>query len=172
MASDLGDTADRFVPQADRHWRAPDELARRTAEWLGVDALVSDDLAEIDYGEWRCRALDDVAREAPDAFGDWVRDPLARPHGGDSLADLVSRVGGWLAERLSDRGHSLAIAPASVVKACALVTLGAPAAGFFRIDVEPLSLSRLVSDGRRWSLRSLNERPTRRGERLTSLETS
>jgi len=47
------------------------------------------------------------------------------------------------------------------VKACALVALVAPATAFVRIDVDPLSISKLMSDGRRWSLRSLNERPDR-----------
>ncbi|WP_160147286.1 histidine phosphatase family protein [Methylopila sp. Yamaguchi] len=143
-------------------------MARLTAEWLGVDAAASEKLAEIDYGAWSGRDLDDVAKDEPGAFAEWAGDPLAKPHGGESLADLASRVGDWLAERLSDRGHSVAIAPAAVVKACAIVSLGAPATAFYRIDVDPLSVSRLVSDGRRWSLRSLNERPDRRRVRPAS----
>ncbi|MDR4306596.1 histidine phosphatase family protein [Chelatococcus sambhunathii] len=150
------------VLQADRYWRAPDGLARRTAEWFGVDALVSDGLAEIDYGAWRGRALDDVARDEPDAFKVWLTDPTASPHGGESFSDLLSRVGGWLGANQSLSGHSVAIASASVVNACVLASLGAPATAFFRIDAEPLSLSKLVSDGRRWSVRSLNGRPAGR----------
>lgn len=132
-------------------------MSRRTAEWLDVDAVISEELAEIDYGSWRDRPLDEVAREEPEVFKSWIDDPSAAPHGGESFADLMSRVGDWLAACQSLSGSALAIAPASVIRACVLAALRAPPAAFANIDPDPLSLSRLTSDGRRWSVRSFNE---------------
>ena len=44
---------------------------------------------------------------------------------------------------------------AAVIRAAVLIVLDAPASAFWRIDVEPLSLTDLRFDGRRWALRAL-----------------
>ncbi len=141
------------APRADRAWRGPDALARKTAAALGLDATITPELAEIDFGSWRGRTLEDVAGSDPDGFRSWIADPSTAPHGGESIEALLRRVGGWLADCGGSSGRSIAVAPASVVKACLLDVLAAPATSFARIDLEPLSRTAFVHDGRRWALR-------------------
>jgi broad specificity phosphatase PhoE len=63
-----------------------------TAAALGLAATVDAGLADWDLGEWRGRALDEVA-----GIAEWVADPDAVPHGGESLTALLARVAAWLA---------------------------------------------------------------------------
>lgn len=48
----------------------------------------------------------------------------------------------------------LAVTHAIVLKLLFLHVVGAPLTSIWRIDVEPLGLLALTSDGRRWALRS------------------
>ena len=138
---------------ADRICCGHDPLTRRTAEALGLDAEPDPELAEIDLGSWRCRTLDDVAATDPAGFRCWATDPAAAPHGGESVVALLARIEGWLVELGRSSGRTIAIAPASVIKAGMLNALEAPATSYFRIDPEPLSSVILINDGRRWNLR-------------------
>ncbi|WP_081761471.1 histidine phosphatase family protein [Methylopila sp. 73B] len=145
------------LPKSDRVWCGPDALTRRSADALGVTAEVKTELAEVDFGSWRGRSIEDVAKSDPDGFRAWLSDPSVATHGGESTKALIDRVEGWLADcgRLS--GRTVAIAPASVVKACLLLALKAPSTSFSLIDLEPLSRVTLVSDGRRWVFRTPSE---------------
>ena len=51
-------------------------------------------------------------------------------------------------------GIGVAVTHAAVIRAAILAVMGASAACFARIDVTPLSLTDLRSDGRRWTLRA------------------
>jgi len=71
---------------------SPARAAVETAAALGLAATVDAGLADWDLGEWRGRALDEVA-----GIAEWVADPDAAPHGGESLTALLARVAAWLA---------------------------------------------------------------------------
>jgi broad specificity phosphatase PhoE len=73
-----------------------------------------------------------VAAEHPAAVTTWFTDPMAVPHGGDSLTELMARVQRWLAE-VPD-GHTVAVCGPSVVRAAVVGVLGAPAEAFWRLD--------------------------------------
>jgi broad specificity phosphatase PhoE len=62
-------------------------------------------------------------------------------------------VSDWLADRLRDDGHTVAVTHAAVIRAAVIGVLDAPPQSFWRIDVEPLSRVDLRSDKRRWVLR-------------------
>ena len=153
---------------------SPARAAVETAAALGLAATVDARLADWDLGEWRGRALDEVAGVA-----EWVADPDAVPHGGESLTALLARVRDWLdavdltaapdgsagaRERAGAVGgagsaggdavgHAVAVTHAAVVRAAVVVTLGAPAAGFWRIDVAPLTATVLRGGPGRWTVR-------------------
>ena len=153
---------------------SPARAAVETAAALGLAATVDAGLADWDLGEWRGRALDEVAGVA-----EWVADPDAAPHGGESLTALLARVRDWLdavdltaapdgsagaRERAGAVGgagsaggdavgHAVAVTHAAVVRAAVVVTLGAPAAGFWRIDVAPLTATVLRGGPGRWTVR-------------------
>jgi broad specificity phosphatase PhoE len=134
---------------------APTRAARETAAALGFDANVETALRDCDYGRWRGLASRDVAEREPEAFASWLGDPAAAPHGGESIAAQIERVGGWLTQALAHDGATLAVTHASVVRAAIVNALGAGPSSFARIDVAPMSLARLSGHGQRWNLVAL-----------------
>jgi broad specificity phosphatase PhoE len=144
----------RLRPYA-RVLTSPARAARETAAALGFDAKVEMALRDCDYGRWRGLASKDVAEREPDGFAAWLQDPGSAPHGGESLAVLIERVGDWLTQVLARESATLAVTHAAVVRAAIVNALGAGSSGFARIDVAPLSLARLSGHGQRWNLVAL-----------------
>jgi broad specificity phosphatase PhoE len=158
---------------------SPARAAVETAGALGLAATADAGLADWHLGEWRGRALDEVAADHPVEVATWLADPDAVPHGGESLTALLARVGDWLAAvdltaapdgSAGARGwagsaagpgsaggaavgHTVAVTHAAVVRAAVVVTLGAPPAGFWRIDVAPLTATVLRGGPGRWTVR-------------------
>jgi broad specificity phosphatase PhoE len=134
---------------------SPTRAARETAAALGFDAKVEMALDDCDYGRWRGLASKDVAEREPDGFAAWLQDPGSAPHGGESLAVLIERVGDWLTQALARDGATLAVTHAAVVRAAIVNALGAGPSAFARIDVAPLSIARLSGQAGRWNLVAL-----------------
>jgi broad specificity phosphatase PhoE len=140
------------LPRATRAVCSPSRAAVETAEALGLAVTVDAAVADWHLGAWGGRALDDVAARHPGDVAAWLGDPDAAPHGGESLTALLARVREWLAGADAD-GHAVAVTHAAVVRAAVVVTLGAPAAGFWRIDVAPLTATVLRGGPGRWTVR-------------------
>lgn len=143
----------------DRVVTSPALRAQQTAEVLSPNACVHPALRDCDYGRWRGRKLADIQATHPAEVTAWLSDPGAAPHGGESLLALMLRVSRWMADRLHDDGHTIAVTHAPVIRAAVIDVLGAPSESFWRIDVEPLGLVDLRSDKRRWVLRAFGARP-------------
>jgi Histidine phosphatase superfamily (branch 1) len=125
--------------------RGPELRCEQTASGLGWDCVVDPALADMDFGEWRGQDLNDDLS--------WIVDPTAAPHGGESVADVLERVADWL-ERLRGTGERVAaVTHPAVVRAALVHVLGAPPQAFWRIDVAPLTTTRLSNTGAYWSLR-------------------
>ena len=137
----------------DRAVTSPALRARQTADALSPDACVHPALRDCDYGHWRGHKLADLQAAHPAEVATWLSDPAAVPHGGESLLALMLRVSDWMADRLNDDGHTIAVTHAAVIRAAVIGVLGAPPQSFWRIDAEPMSLVDLRSDKRRWALR-------------------
>jgi broad specificity phosphatase PhoE len=144
----------RLRPYA-RVLTSPARAARETAHALGFDAEVDMALRDCDHGRWRGLASKDVAEREPDEFAAWLGDPASAPHGGESFAALIERVGAWLTQSLAHESATLAVTHAMVVRAAIVNALGAGSSAFARIDVAPLSLARLSGHGQRWNLVAL-----------------
>ena len=140
------------LPRAARVRSAPDRACRETAGGLGLAPEVDDGLREWDLGRWAGRTLDAVAADEPDAVRAWLADPAAAPHGGEPLTAVLARVRTWLAA-LPD-GHTLAVCGPAVVRAAVVAVLDAPPAGFWRVDVGPLTATDLRGGPRRWTVRA------------------
>lgn len=141
----------------------PARRARETAGAAGLDPALDPALDECDFGTWAGRTLEEVHREDPGRAHAWMTDPHARPHGGETLAELLARVGGWLdAQALAD-GRGIAITHGGVVKAAVTHALGAPVAAFWRVDVAPLAVTELHAHNGRWTLTRVNA-PLRTGD--------
>jgi len=132
---------------------APEWRARQTAMTIGT-ATIEPSLAECDYGTWRGCDLAEIAAADPAGAAAWIADPAAAPHGGESIAALLDRVGGWL-DRFEATGHTVAVTHPAVIRAAVVHVLAAPASAFWRIDIEPLSIADLRRHAGRWTLRSV-----------------
>jgi len=139
---------------ADRVWTSPALRARQTASALGLEAAVEPLLRDADCGRWAGRRLAALQGEEPDAVAAWLSDPSAAPHGGESVLDVLRRVGAWLDGLTAARSRAIAVTHPAVVRAAIAHVLGAPPPSFWRIDVEPLSLTDLRRGPRHWTLRA------------------
>ncbi|SIT50615.1 Fructose-2,6-bisphosphatase [Paraburkholderia piptadeniae] len=135
---------------ADAVLSSPAACALDTARALGLDAAITPDLADIDYGRWRGRRLSDLANEESEALAAWTRDPSAAPHGGESFDALTLRVGRWL-DAFERDGITVAITHAPVIRAALLHVLCAPSDAFARIEIAPLSIVELQRGERGWT---------------------
>ncbi len=135
---------------------SPARRARETAAAAGLDAVVDRGLRECDFGAWSGRTLAEVHEADPDGTGAWMTDPAACPHGGESLADILVRVGSWMDEQAGCDGRAIAVTHAGVVKAALVHALSAPAAAFWRVDVTPLAVTELHAHDGRWTVARVN----------------
>jgi broad specificity phosphatase PhoE len=141
----------RFL-NADRVLTSPALRARQTAEALQLDATIEPMLRDCDYGRWAGLSSDQVQAQEPDLLADWLRDPGAAPHGGEAILSLIERVGAWLDGQSAVPGTTIAVTRASVIRAAVICAIGAPPQSFWRIDIAPLSVTRLSGVRGRWNL--------------------
>ncbi|MEW2429582.1 histidine phosphatase family protein [Micromonospora sp. NPDC047644] len=147
---------------ADRSWHlgaydaclsSPAVAARQTADAFGLLPTIETALADCDYGGWSGRSLEEVAESQPQALHDWLSAPDRAPHGGESVVDVRDRVGGWLDARHRTGGRVVAVTHPLVIRVAVVHALGLPVATYRQVDVEPLAVVRLTSQGARWHLR-------------------
>ena len=135
--------------------RGPEGACEATATRLGGTAEAVRDLHECDFGTWSGRALADVASQDQAGLDAWLRDPYAAPHGGESLVELISRVGGVLDDHRWPDGRSVVVVTALVARALLVHALGAAPELIFRIDIAPLGRALISRSQQTWRLTSL-----------------
>jgi broad specificity phosphatase PhoE len=156
----LADADDAFTSSAMR--------AVETAAALDLPAVVEPALDECDFGSWRGRTLRELYEEDPEAVAQWMNQPDRAPHGGESLAELVERVGAWLEQQTQRDGTAAAVTHGEVIKSAVVHALRAPLDAFWRVDVAPLAITELHAHGGRWTVARLNWRPTARAARVAA----
>jgi broad specificity phosphatase PhoE len=142
------------VPRARHVWSAPEQRAQQTAHILGLQAIVAEELRDCDYGRWRGQKMDEVQSEDPEGILAWLTDPNSAPHGGESVEDLIGRIGSWM-EGQREVDHTLAVTHPAVIRAAIVSTLRIPIQTFWRFDVAPLTLTDLRFNGNVWTLRCI-----------------
>jgi broad specificity phosphatase PhoE len=150
----LADAAELIgkLPSADRCWTSPELRTRQTAEALHLNAVSLPMLRDCDYGAWKGYTLDDILARDPKGIETWLRDPAAAPHGGESLLNLMQRIAQWLeGEGAIDR-HSILVTHPTIIRAAIVYAIDAPPKSFWRINISPLSMTRLSSADGRWNL--------------------
>jgi broad specificity phosphatase PhoE len=128
----------------------PEQRAVQTAELLGMRARIDPRLADLNVGRWRGDVLGAVD---PADLSVWLTDATAAPHGGESIVELVARVGDWLESVTSSHTRVVAVTHPAVIRSAVLITLGAPAKSFWRIDIAPMSRTVMHFRGHSWTLR-------------------
>lgn len=145
------------APRAQRILAGPERRAQETARALGLSAAITAELRDCDYGRWRGRELSELQSLDPEGLLAWLTDPNANPHGGESIVNLIDRVGRWMDEGMdkgTEAGHTIAVTHPLLIRGAIVHALQAPPAAFFRIDVAPLSITDLRFNGKAWTLRS------------------
>lgn len=132
---------------------APERAASETAAAFSAKVSLCPPLGDVAYGAWENRTVADIAQHWPEDLERWSADPASAPHGGESFAAAQARATDWLESYHAVGGNTLAVTHAIIVKLLFLHVVGAPLASIWRIDVAPLSMLTLSSDGRRWALR-------------------
>ena len=136
---------------------SPALRCRQTAAAAGRDVAVDPRIAECDFGSWRGRTLAELNASEPDAVREWMTDPDARPHGGESLVMFYERVSSWLdAETGDEPAATVAFTHGGVVKAAVVHALGAPLTAFWRVVVAPLSTTELFRRCATWEVDNVN----------------
>jgi len=143
------------LPRAALVYGSPALRARQTAKALGLEPAVMAALCDQGAGDWTGKTLAEVEALDPSALMAWITDPAAAPPGGESLQDVAQRVAALLADLMTQPGTVIAITHPAVIRVAATLVLGAPLQSASKIDVEPLTLTDLRADGRRWHLRAL-----------------
>lgn len=135
-------------------WTSPALAARETCAALGLGARAEAALAEADHGRWAGVAYARVAAGEPDALASWLADPHAAPHGGESRARFARRVAAWLGSGPS----GVAVCDAGVIRAALAHALGIGVLAADRIDVAPLSTTRLTAARGGWRVAHVNRK--------------
>jgi broad specificity phosphatase PhoE len=139
----------------------PEAACMATAAGLGGTAEPIPDLRGCDFGAWTGSALVDVASCDPTGLDAWLRDPHAAPHGGESLAELITRVGHVLDDHQWPDDRSVAVVTSLVARALLVHALGAPPEVIFRVDIGPLGRALISRSDHAWRLKQLTARPNR-----------
>jgi len=134
---------------------SPALRAIETATALGCDAVVDEGLRDLDLGRWAGHTLNSIATSEPHALESWLSDPGSAPHGGESIDELIARLGIWLNAVLPRQEDVVAITHPAVIRAAILAAIKAGSESFWHIDIAPLSVVELSSNGQRWTLRAI-----------------
>ncbi|QMV20120.1 histidine phosphatase family protein [Granulicella sp. 5B5] len=140
------------APQAQYVCCGPEKRTQQTAEALSLEPSVAIELADVDYGTWNGKEIEDIHATDPEGLASWLTDVNAVPHGGESFAHLIIRVQRWMKDRTT-AGHTMAVTHPSVVRAAILCAIQAPPESFWRIEIAPLTLTDLRFNGKQWTLR-------------------
>ncbi len=90
-------------------------LAKKIAAHHGYSVQIDPRLKEMNFGRWEGLAWDRIPRAELDA---WAADfYFARPHGGESVADLKARVDAAISELRCTPGKGLVVTHGGVVRA-------------------------------------------------------
>jgi broad specificity phosphatase PhoE len=139
----------------DAVWHGPERRNAETVAGLGLTGHSSTDLRAWSVGEWQGQSIEQLAARDAVGLAAWRRDPHAAPPGGESLTELLQRVGHWTDSLRGTDARWVVIADAAVLRAIIVHVLQAPPATFWRIDLAPLSLALVQHAGDEWRLRQL-----------------
>jgi broad specificity phosphatase PhoE len=133
----------------------PEPACRATAAALGPAAEPVAALAGPDLGSWTGRELAEVAGSDPAGLGAWLSDPDARPHGGETLAELVRRLAEELAGCAWPGARSVWVLTPLAARALTVAALAAPPALVLAIDLAYGGEVQLSRHAGRWRLQGL-----------------
>ncbi|SEG97987.1 Broad specificity phosphatase PhoE [Nonomuraea solani] len=136
-------------------WVAPGRAAWESAVAMGLEPQAVKALAEVDCGRWRGLPYARIAEEEPDELGRWLADPEAAPHGGESVAAMVARVGEWLGT-MRAAPDGVVVCDVGAIRAALGHALGIEPLGAAAFDLAPLSTTELTLARDGWRVAHVN----------------
>ena len=134
---------------------APEPACRQLAVNTGTEPVVLDELRGPDFGSWHGLALQQVMESDLPGLQRWLTDPTAAPHGGESLAAHLDRIGALLdAGDWPERGATL-VAPALTVRAACVHALGGRPDSLLHLDIAPGTTARISLTRGTWRLQAI-----------------
>jgi broad specificity phosphatase PhoE len=155
--------AERFAGEVDRVYASPQLRAIETAAVLG-EAIVIEELRELDQGALEGREFHPALTEHADFFRAWKRDPsqIPVPGGGESMGALADRAARGMSRIVSDhhadpRGRTVAVVAHQMTQAAFVCrALGKPLRRWPEFELRNATANLLVWDGEGWSLLGRN----------------
>ncbi|GGV15058.1 bifunctional RNase H/acid phosphatase [Streptomyces spectabilis] len=136
------------------------ETARTVAARLGLDVELEPGLRETDFGAWEGLTFAEARERYPDELTAWLASPNVAPPGGESFAEVTSRVS--VARDKLQAAYAgrtvLLVTHVTPIKTLVRLALGAPPESLFRMELSAASLSAVAyyADGNA-SVRLLND---------------
>jgi broad specificity phosphatase PhoE len=139
--------------EADVVYAGPEQAAVRTAEALGLTAVVEPALRDREYGDWTGRELEELLAAEPERVAAWLERPHTATPGGETENAVLTRVADWLGDLGQPESRRVvAVVHPAVVRAIVLYVLDAPAESLRHVDVRPLATVTLSLHDGSWSL--------------------
>lgn len=137
------------------------ETACLIGQALGLEPVMDNRLAELNYGTWEGRTFEEIERGTPVAYKAWEGDPahLAPPQG-ESGMELIQRVMPFLVEAAQHhkQGNVVVVCHKTVCRLLACHILGVPLTEYRRritVDNAAVNILEAVEGG--WRVMTLND---------------
>jgi len=140
--------------------RCRESAAIITHEKSSLHLEIVPELAEIALGDWEGLSIAEVRRRFPEEYKARGRDLAGfRPPGGESFADLLTRVWPVFLRAAGEKGDVAFISHAGVNRVLLCTILGMPLAHLFRLGQDYGSISVIDGAGERLRVMALNVPP-------------
>jgi len=134
--------------------------AQEVAAVTGASVITDEGFRETDFGDWEGLTFAEVRERWPSEVTTWLADPDAAPPGGESFADVSTRVTAALHRVLAGREGQqvLIVSHVTPIKTLVAAALLAPPAALFRMHLDVAALCEIdwYADGPA-VLRSFND---------------
>jgi len=136
---------------------------KRTAEiiaqTLGVPLIEDNRVIEIDHGVWSGKLVEEVKKEFPEMFDDWIKEPWKVDFpGGENLRAVYERVKAFIEEiKKKHEGETVAVVSHTVpIRAMYCAALNLPIEYFWSFGCDNASYSIVKFEEDRTTLHKLN----------------
>jgi broad specificity phosphatase PhoE len=134
------------VVPAGRLIASPARAARDTAASIARAYEVDPAFDDLVYGRWRGASIREIGEREPEAIAQWLRDPHARGHGGESIAMVAARVADALTRLAGNDAPCIVVTHAIVVKTALAFVRDEPLESVMKLNLAPLSITRVTHD--------------------------
>ena len=136
--------------------------AKEVSDASGLEPIFDDIWVECDFGNWEGFTPTEVLEKYPDDWNAWLTSLSHRPGGGESYAEVYSRIEAGITDLVERYPHKkiCVVTHNIVIRAITAFAIGAPLEAMYHVDILPCSITTVAvwpSDGLR-ALKSLSER--------------